>query len=136
MPTWKHGAVEGQIGHLVRVGFPDFKAGPEVTVQIRPTRFLVPDLIIQRGDRIQDPYPVDPVHVCVEILSPSDRFAEVLIKCQEYHDWGVEMTWVVAPEARRAWEYRKGQLPREIPPEGSLTAEGISIPLSEIFAGL
>jgi Uma2 family endonuclease len=48
----------------------------------------------------------------------------------------VETTWIIDPEAQRAWEYRKGQRPAEVPPAGSLTADGISISLSELFSGL
>jgi len=46
------------------------------------------------------------------------------------------MTWIIDPEARRAWEYRKGERPTEIPPSGSLTAEDISIPLADLFSVL
>src|SRR5262245_56644266 len=71
-PTWNHGAVEGEIAYLVRTRFPDFAAGREVTVRIRPAKFLVPDVIIQRRDHIQQPYPIEPVHVCSEVVSPED----------------------------------------------------------------
>ena len=136
MPTRKHGLLEARLAQLINVGFTEFEAGCEVTVQIRAGKYLVPDLIIQRRDHIQDPYPIDPVHVCIEILSPDDRISEVFAKCEDYHSWGVETTWIVDPESRRAWEYRKGQLPSEAPGDGSLRAEGIAIPLAEVFSVL
>jgi Uma2 family endonuclease len=91
---------------------------------------------VQRRDRIQDPYPSEPVHLCVEILSPEDRMSKILAKCEEYHTWGVETAWVVGPEAQRAWEYRQGQRPTEVSGSGSLTADGISISLRELFSVL
>jgi Uma2 family endonuclease len=44
----------------------------------------VPDLIVQESDRIQDPYPIEPVYLCVEILSPGDRMGETIAKCEDY----------------------------------------------------
>lgn len=136
MPTRKHSTIEGRLSYLITAGFPDFDPEPELTVRVRADKYLVPDLAIQRRDRIQDPYPTEPVHVCVEIMSPEDRMGAVVTKCEEYHDWGVETAWIIDPEARRAWEYRKGQHLVEVPPTGSLTAPGISIALADLFATL
>ena len=136
MPTRKHGAMQTRLGRLLSEEFPDFEAESEVTVQIRTGKYLVPDLIVQEGDRIQDPYPIEPVYLCIEILSPGDRMSEMLGKCEDYHEWGVETAWIVDPESKQAWEYRRGHRPVEVPPEGSLTAGAISLSLSRIFAGL
>lgn len=76
------------------------------------------------------------MHLCVEILSPDDRMSEVCAKCEEYLEWGVETTWIVDPDAQRAWEYRRGQRPNEVPASGSLTADGISISLADLFSSL
>jgi len=136
IPTRKHGFIQTRLAQLINVGCSDFEATSEVTIRIRTGKYLVPDLIVQDRSRIQDPYPTEPVHVCVEILSPEDRFSETLAKCEDYLAWGVETTWIVDPESRRAWEFRKGPRPTEVPPTGSLTASGISISLPELFAGL
>ncbi len=136
MPTWKHGLLQGQLLMLLNHGFRRFVAGTEVTIRIRTGKYLVPDLIVQCRDRIQDPYPSEPVHLCVEILSPDDRMSEILAKCEEYHAWGVETAWVVDPDAQRAWEYRSGQRPAEVSASGSLTADGISISLQDLFSVL
>jgi Uma2 family endonuclease len=136
MPTWDHGAIQGRLIELINQGFRLFAAGSEVTVKIRTGKFLVPDVIVQSRDRIQRPYPSEPVHLCVEIMSPDDRVSDTFAKCEDYHAWGVETTWVVDPESRRAFEYHKGQLPLEVPPTGSLTADGISISLPDLFSAL
>jgi Uma2 family endonuclease len=136
MGTRKHGKLQIWLGQLINERFPDFEAGSEVTVQIRTGKYLIPDLIVQRCDFIQDPYPTVPVHLCIEILSPGDRMSEVCAKCEEYHAWGVESTWMLDPEEQRAWEYRKGHRPVEIPLTGSLTADGISISMADVFSVL
>ena len=136
MPTRKHGLLESRLSYLLARGFSDFEVDCEVAVQIRTGKYFVPDLIVQRRDSIQDPYPTAPVHLCIEILSPDDRMSEVLAKCEEYHAWGVATTWIVDPDTQRAWEYRSGQRPVEVPAAGALKAEGISIALADVMSVL
>ncbi len=134
LPTWKHSVLQTWIAQLIRIGFPGFEVGSEPTVRLSERRYLVPDLAVQRRDCIQAPYPTDPVHLCVEIVSPDDHMGDVFTKCEEYHAWGVKTAWIVDPDNERAWEYRAGERPHEIPTDGSLTAEGIAIPLAEVFS--
>ena len=136
MGTFNHGVIQGMLLYLIRMGFHDFLPATEVTVKIRTGKYFVPDLIVQRRDRIQAPYPTEPGHLCVEILSPEDRISETFAKCEEYHAWGVETAWVIDPEARRAWEYRKGRRPLDVSETGTLTAEGISISMADLFSDL
>jgi Uma2 family endonuclease len=136
MPTRKHGSIQIGLGQFINIGFPSFNASSEVNVRIRTGKYLVPDLIVQDRSHMQDPYPSEPVHLCVEILSPEDRLSLVIAKCEDYHDWGVETVWIVDPEYPRAWEFRKGQWLVEVPLTGSLTAPGISISLAELFSVL
>lgn len=133
MPTWMHGYIQGRLIQLISQRFREFLAASEVTVQVRSGKYLVPDVVVQSRDRIQNPYPSEPVHLCVEILSPTDRMSEALAKCEEYHAWGVETAWVVDPEAQRAWEYRAGQRPVETGNEKSLTAGEISVAVRDLF---
>ena len=46
------------------------------------------------------------------------------------------MTWILDPDERRAWLFRKQHRPEEVPADGSLLAEGVSIPLAEVFVAL
>ena len=136
MPTWKHSLTQGQLMVLINPRFSKFLAGPELTLKIRTGRYLVPDVAVQRRDSLQEPYPEAPIHLCIEIRSPEDRMSELFAKCEEYLEWGVESTWIIDPESRRAWEYCKGQLPTEVAPDGSLTAGEISILLADVFSVL
>ena len=136
MPTWKHSVVQMQIGHIILGRYPDFRPGSELHVRLNEGRYLVPDVAVQRKDRIQDPYPTEPIHLCVEILSPDDRFSEVLAKCEEYLAWGVPMVWIIDPVNQVAWEFSPNRPLHEVSLDGSLTAPEIAIPLAEIFSAL
>ena len=134
-PDRAHGVVQGKLGSLL-MQFRDFQPCIELTCKMRDTMYLVPDLAVMRKERIQDPYPTEPVHLCIEILSREDRFSAILRKCEHYLDWGVDAAWIVDPESLRAWEYRRGHRPTEVPIAGCLTAEGISIRMADVFSVL
>ena len=136
MPTYEHSQVQSQVDTLIRTNFSQFRAGPEQTVRLSERRYLIPDVAVQRTDRIQKPYPTEPIHLCVEILSPDDRLSEVIAKCEEYLAWGVPMVWIIDPVNCVAWESSPKHPFHEVPLDGSLTAPEIAIPLAEVFAGL
>jgi hypothetical protein len=46
------------------------------------------------------------------------------------------MTWIVDPDERRAWLFRNHHRPEEVAAGGNLVADGVSIPLAEVFAAL
>jgi len=83
IPTWKHAALQLKIGSYILNNYSGFLPGSELTVRLSENRFLVPDIAVQRKDEIQDPYPIEPVHLCVEILSPEDRMSEMIAKGEE-----------------------------------------------------
>lgn len=134
MGSFDHGTMQVGVGVLVEQRFPEFRAATEVHVRITPTEFLVPDLVIVRKEQPLERYPGKPVHVCVEIISPDDTFGQTVIKCHEYHRWGVPMCWIVDPVARKAWNFANGELPREVPANGALEAPEIAIPVADLFA--
>lgn len=136
MPTRKHGLIQGWLVELLRQRAPHLESGSEITVQLRTGKFMVPDVIAQRRDSIQDPYPTEPVALCVEILSPTDRLSDALAKCEAYLAWGVAHTWILDPDLRCAWTLSAGDRLREVAAEGSLVAEGVSIPLATVFQPL
>ena len=136
MGTKKHGKIQRRLLRLIEDGFPNYEPTPEQTVRISGKEYLVPDIAVEFCDESQDPYPVTPVHLCIEIVSPGDRVSEILKKCETYHAWGVPHTWVIDPQIRQAWQYDKGSTPIEIAPDAELTAGQIHLRLSDIFAVL
>jgi len=132
MATCDHGSLQIQFGRLIPAS--QYLTSGELTVGIREGKYLVPDLGVQLRSAIQKPYPTKPSFLCIEILSPEDRFSELLAKCDDYLAWGVPMTWIVDPDRRRAWQY--AGIPEEIPSAGALTAGDVSVSLPELFSVL
>jgi Uma2 family endonuclease len=134
MPTWKHAFVISRIMKLIEAANPNVWAVSELSVCLRAERYLVPDVAVQRHDSIQDPYPSQPIPLCVEVLSPGDRLSETIAKGEEYLAWGVPMVWIVDPEKRVAWELSTVHGLHEA--REALTAGEISISPAALFAGL
>ncbi len=130
LPTKLHGVIEFLLVAILRSQ--GVEAVAEVTVRLSKTRFLVPDVIA--APRIQDPYPTEPVMLCVEILSPEDRLGATLAKCEQYHSWGVPYCWVIDPVKQTAWEYHSGSDPARIEREGTVRANALVVKMSELFA--
>ena len=128
--------VQFQISQLINLNYPAFRAGPEVTVRVNPTQYLVPDVVVQESGSVQRPYPTEPVHLCIEVLSPDDRLSDTIAKCERYHIWGVPHVWIIDPEEHRAWEFPQGQRLHEIREGGILSAGTIGIALMDVFSAI
>ena len=136
MPTRGHSQVQANIiFNIGRSNGEQFEALPELTTQLRKTKFYVPDIAVEELARpIQGRYPGpgDPVFLCVEIKSPDDRIGKLFSKCEEYHTWGVPYCWIIDPERKIAWEYAPDdEEPRKV--DTALKAGPIQIALTEIF---
>jgi Uma2 family endonuclease len=55
-------------------------------------------------------------------------------KCEEYHAWGVPFCWIVDPDDKQCWEYHSGDRLNQISDDGHLTAEKLSLGVTDIFA--
>jgi len=75
--------------------------------------------------------------LAVEILSPSNRPAEMHAKVADYLAAGARMVWVVDPERRSVTTYRELLAPRRLQSPEALNGEdvlpGLSIALDAIF---
>jgi Uma2 family endonuclease len=129
MPTKLHSLLRRILMELLSKQGAD--AYPELTVRLSPTRYLVPDVAV---GEFEGPYPIEPVLLCCEILSPEDRLGATLAKCEEYHAWGVPFCWVVDPVKQTAWEYAKDGEP--VRATAQLHAGDIAIDVAELFAPL
>lgn len=78
-----------------------------------------------------------PPELVVEILSPDDRYGEVMEKLEEYLALGVDLVWIVDPERRYVLAYRS-LLEVERFEVGDVLADeeilpGFSLPVAELF---
>jgi Uma2 family endonuclease len=85
----------------------------EVRVQVRPTRYRVPDVCVVPGGRPDEEILTQPPLLCVEILSPEDRVGRMQDRIDDYFGFGVRFVWLIDPKARRAWIYTPDEI-REV----------------------
>ena len=73
----------------------------------------------------------------VEVMSPDDRWSEVIQKLREYFAIGVRLVWVADPESRTVYAYRAITNLQEFTETDNLIAEdvlpGFSVPVAQLF---
>jgi Uma2 family endonuclease len=74
--------------------------------------------------------------LAVEVLSPTDRFDEVMRKVREYLDAGTRLVWVFDPDERTAGVFRPDGSYTKVGEDGTLDGEnllpGFELPLHDI----
>lgn len=107
-----------------------------------PPTVRAPDIAFVSTDRLpQDPYA--PTYwrfapdLAVEILSPTNRAAEMQRKVLEYLDAGSRMVWVIDPDTRTAVAYRSRTDIQLLGPDEALDGvdvlAGFHLPLARLF---
>lgn len=97
----------------------------EQRVQIKPERFLVPDICVLRPGAPWEKFITRPPKIAIEILSPEDTIRGAEKKTGEYLEFGVDHVWVIDPYARVA--YRGAAVGLERVTSGELTVPGTDI---------
>jgi Uma2 family endonuclease len=80
-------------------------AFPEQRVQVKATRFRVPDVCVYLGVEPDEQVFRTPPFLAVEILSKDDRAGELQEKLDDYRNFGIPFTWVIDPRIRRGYTY-------------------------------
>ena len=108
----------------------------DVRVQVKATRFRVPDVTVIRTGTPRERILTHPPLLVVEILSPEDRLSRMTERTVEYLDFGIENVWILDPASRLG--YRVARTGLELAPSGEITVPGtpILVALSELFAEL
>lgn len=77
---------------------------PEQRVQVKATRFRIPDITVIAG--VPDGQIITkPPFLLIEILSPRDRLAEMQIRIDDYLSFGVRYVWLINPRTRQTYVY-------------------------------
>ena len=108
--------------------------GVEVRVQVKKTRFRIPDVTVVSGAKPTEEIIQKPPVIAIEVLSPDDRAGDLEDKIADYLAFGIPYVWVINPESHRAHVHTP-QGSHEVK-DGLLRAESIKVevPLSEIFS--
>jgi len=108
--------------------------GVEVRVQVKKTRFRIPDVTVVLGAKPTGEIVHKPPVIAVEVLSPDDRAGDLEEKVADYLAFGITYVWVINPVTRRAYVHTPDGS-YEVK-DGALRAERakIEVPLAEILA--
>jgi Uma2 family endonuclease len=75
-------------------------ARTELRVQVKETRFRVPDVCVLRSDAPWEAVVRHPPLLCIEVLSPDDTVVRMGDRVRDYLAMGVRAVWVVDPAQR------------------------------------
>lgn len=108
----------------------------EIRVQVRPTRFRIPDVCVLAGDAPTEQIIRHPPLLCIEVLSPSDTIARMRDRIRDYLEMGVRQVWLFDPASRSAMICEGSTMTEQT--EGSLRLPGtaMAIALAEVFGVL
>jgi len=105
----------------------------ELRVQVKASRFRVPDICVMLGDPGEEIL-TRPPFLCIEILSPEDRMSRVETRINDFLEMGVKYVWVLDPYTKQAFTATAADGLREVK-SGVLSSEDprVELPLAEVF---
>ena len=110
---------------------------PELRLQVSPTRFRIPDIMLLDRDAADEQIITHAPLVCIEILSPEDRFGRMEERIADYFSMGVRHVWVIDPVVMQGYRCA-GANPRDWQQTNRLAVEGtpIAVDLAEVAGDL
>jgi len=117
------------------------EGGPEPHIWFASERqYRLPDVAYWAPGKPQgDDYRMLPPTLAVEVRSPDETMAEQRAKCRFYRAHGVEVAWLIDPEARIVEVFDDGRDGEALPADATLESTylpGFSLPLAGLFAVL
>lgn len=104
VPTWLHSVLMAILSDVLhRAGY---KTGTELELRIDPDWQPKADVAATLTS-IPGPYPIKPVDIVAEVLSPDDAMSRIFAKCRQYERIGIPQVFVFDPEAKVAWEWSR-----------------------------
>jgi Uma2 family endonuclease len=104
----------------------------EQRVQVKATRYRVPDLTVVKRPAPSTPILQSPPFLCIEVLSRGDSLEEMQDRIDDYLAFGVPHVWVINPRKMRAFHYTVDGM-REAKDGALRTSEpDIEVPIREL----
>ena len=132
-----HALVQTMLAAIFTRNRQGWKLRPLVEQRVRtsPTRFRIPDVCAVQNSEPLTRILNNPPFLCVEILSPEDRFRRTVERCREYQAMGVPHVWIIQPRSREIWILNaEGEAIEFEGPELTLPGSPVRVPVPEIFA--
>jgi Uma2 family endonuclease len=108
----------------------------EQRVQIKPRKFLIPDVCVLRVGSPREKILTHPPLIAIEIMSPEDTIRRTAAKAIEYRAFGVEHVWVIDPTARVAYRGTASGLQLVLSGELSVPGTPILVRIGDLFEKL
>ncbi|MGA8027487.1 MAG: Uma2 family endonuclease [Bryobacteraceae bacterium] len=97
----------------------------EQRVQVSSSRVRIPDIcLVDPADT--DEVTQRPPAICVEILSPDDRWNRVQDRLTDFLNFGVPIIWIIDPYSREAWMATKEEGARRVQ-DGKLRCANLNL---------
>jgi Uma2 family endonuclease len=130
---WDHGRVQARLVgfFLSRERRTGIRVVPELRVQVKPTRFRIPDVCVVAGPEPDEQILTRPPFICIEILSRDQSISDMQERVQDFLEFGVPYVWILDPKSRQAWQCTPGEM--RLVAELRTAAPAILVPLDEIF---
>ncbi len=134
-PTKFHGFVCGNIGRVLGVYSVNRARGyvcsndSGVIVEDEPATVRGPDLSyyddVESADEIERGYAPSPPLLTVDVLSPHDRPVRIAVPVAQLLNRGVQLVWIVDPEAHEVCVHRRGRDPYIVKGDEEITGEDV-----------
>jgi Uma2 family endonuclease len=130
---FEHGVTQIEIGVYLRNRYPRLRRRvvAETRVQVKATRFRIPDVCVLAEDAPSEKIIKTPPILCIEILSPEDRLPRYEERLNDYFEMGVASCWIIDPVARQAWVATPGSLVKAT--DGILRSGDLEMPLDAVL---
>ena len=132
-----HAAVQVNLGHIFMQHRHEWKLRPltEQRVRVSPGRVRIPDVCLVPSSEPFVGVLRKPPVLCIEVLSPEDRWRRILERVQDYQQMGVSAVWIINPRSRDIWTVGQAGQPA-LHDDEALTLAGtpVNIQVAEIFA--
>jgi Uma2 family endonuclease len=112
------------------------RAVTDVRVQVKPTSFRVPDVLVLVLGTPRERILTKPPLLVIEILSPEDRLGRFQDRIDDYLEFGIENIWIIDPERRTAQRATRTGLHLAITGELTVPGTPIRVVVNDLFAEL
>jgi Uma2 family endonuclease len=108
----------------------------EQRIRVSPTRIRICDVAVLRADAAYEEVTTTPPLLCIEILSPEDRFSRAETVLADYFAMGVKNIWLIDPVRQGAFTYDGIALRVANPTQLTVPGTPVHLDLSEMFSEL
>ena len=133
--TPPHGRLQGLIVSflIAHEGQWQIQTLVETRLKIRDRKYRIPDVMVLRAEAPRPELVIEEAPLlCIEVVSPKDRLANLVERAGDYLSLGTPLTWIFDPKKKKSWIY-SGQGTVESS-EAMLRHGQIELPIADLFA--